>query len=125
MHRHFCDIAGHEYECSDESCGCICGIPMERGDHSDCPIELRVCPEHQGKTDGLNPEAESDTVKIDFSVLSPEPQRALPHCGCGCENADRSKIVGWCLHCDHVYVHYSPQTEARHFANNCPALLMN
>jgi hypothetical protein len=47
MHIHFCEVDGHEYECSGDSCECICGLPMEGHDHSDCPVELRPCPEHQ------------------------------------------------------------------------------
>ncbi len=119
MHRHCCDVTGHEYQCSDD-CECFCGLPMEQGDHSDCPVQLRACPEHQGKTACPISEVGSDAVASDFSILSPERQRAVPHCECGCAAADRSKMVGWCLWCDHGYVHYSRVIESRHFANNCP-----
>ncbi len=46
-HRHWCEIDGHEYECSGDSCLCICGLRMNGNDHSDCPVELRPCPEHE------------------------------------------------------------------------------
>jgi hypothetical protein len=45
MHRHFCDAEGHDWQCSGD-CECICGLPMEGHDHSECPVELRACPEH-------------------------------------------------------------------------------
>jgi len=48
-HKHYCDVAGHEWVCTDITCECICGKLMEDGDHSECPIELRACPEHQGQ----------------------------------------------------------------------------
>ena len=44
-HRHYCDFAGHDWQCS-EDCECICGLLMEGNDHSECPVELRACPEH-------------------------------------------------------------------------------
>jgi hypothetical protein len=47
MHRHWCEVRAHKYECSDGACMCPCGSPMEAGDHSDCPVELRPCPEHR------------------------------------------------------------------------------
>lgn len=34
-----------DLQCS-EGCECICGLLMEGNDHSDCPVELRACPEH-------------------------------------------------------------------------------
>jgi len=58
-HRHFCDVAGHWWECNGKAmrsgdaepsiCTCIpCGRPLEGFDHSRCnaPIELLACPEH-------------------------------------------------------------------------------
>ena len=42
MHRHFCEVVGHDWQCG-EDCECICGLPMEGHDHSDCPVELRAC----------------------------------------------------------------------------------
>jgi hypothetical protein len=59
-HRHFCDVAGHEWECEGtalrplrgdtEPSVCICEIhrtPLVDGDHSGCSIELLACPEHR------------------------------------------------------------------------------
>jgi hypothetical protein len=58
-HRHFCDVAGHYWECpgkalrggDSEPSVCIslpCGRPLEGYDHSGCndPVELLACPEH-------------------------------------------------------------------------------
>ncbi len=60
-HRHFCDVAGHEWECEGtairhlagdtEPTVCMCirhRSEMEDGrDHSECSIELLACPEHR------------------------------------------------------------------------------
>lgn len=45
-HTHFCDIAGHRWQCESRDCICMCQARMEQGDHSRCPIELRACSEH-------------------------------------------------------------------------------
>lgn len=50
MHRHWCQSKAHRYQCADPACMCPCGSPLEAGDHSDCPIELRLCAEHCGPT---------------------------------------------------------------------------
>ena len=60
MHIHFCDVAGHEWECEGtalrplagdtEASVCMCirhRTPMEEGNHSECSIELLACPEHR------------------------------------------------------------------------------
>jgi hypothetical protein len=49
-----------------------------------------------------------------------ERESALPHCECECSETESSKVVGWCFHCDHVYVNYSPEIQDRHFAHYCP-----
>jgi len=46
-HKHYCGVEGHEWQCDDGTCVCICGDLMEEGDHSECFVELRECPEHQ------------------------------------------------------------------------------
>ena len=114
-HRHYCDFAGHDWKCAAD-CECICGLPMEGNDHSDCPVELRACPEH----------ADEQQRSIE-EAMSSEPDPALvqkwrerPSCECGCVETESSEVVGWCLHCDHVYVNYSSKIEAQHFADDCP-----
>jgi len=93
---------------------------MEGHNHSDCPIELRDCPEHPADQERPMAEVESDAVEIDFSILSPERQRSRPHCECGCADLAPVTGVGFCLWCDHVYADYSPEIQARHFADHCP-----
>jgi len=44
-----------------------------------------------------------------------------PHCECGYAETESSAVIGWCLHCDHVYVSYGPEIADIHFADNCPA----
>jgi hypothetical protein len=59
-HQHFCDVAGHWWQCEGTAlrlgdtvpsvCACLpCGLPLEGFDHSEChdPVELIACPEHQ------------------------------------------------------------------------------
>lgn len=119
-HRHWCAVEAHYYDCA-EDCICICGVPMNGNDHSECPVELRECPEHAFQQGQQVPEAAlpEDVVEIKFPAdwgLS-----AQPSCGCGCSEVDAAEVIGWCLHCDHVYAKYSPEIENRHFANHCPA----
>jgi len=60
VHKHFCDVEGHEWECEGSAirhlrgdteptvCMCIRHlVPMEVGDHSERSIELLACPEHR------------------------------------------------------------------------------
>ena len=59
-HRHFCDFAGHWWDCNGTAlrsgetepsvCLCVaCGRPLEGFEHGECdaPVELVVCPEHR------------------------------------------------------------------------------
>lgn len=117
-HRHWCYVVGHDYQCA-EDCECICGLPMNGNDHSDCPVELRPCPEHKDeKEQPISEEASPEgLVEIKFP---PDLHVPRSHCECGCADTDASEVVGWCLHCDHVYAPYTPQIENRHFALHCP-----
>jgi hypothetical protein len=119
MHQHFCDVTGHEYECGD-GCDCICGLPMEQGDHSECPVELRPCPEHKDETEQEMTAIESTAVEIDFTSLCEKREHPRLQCQCGCADADPDKVVGWCLWCGHGYVEYNPEIEDHHFAYHCP-----
>ena len=114
-HRHYCDFAGHHWQCAGD-CECICGVAMEGNDHSECRVELRACPEHAAEQERSIAEAMSSDP--DPAFVQKRQQRL--HCACGCAEAELSNVVGWCLHCDHVYVNYSPEIEARHFAADCP-----
>src|ERR1700682_639437 len=98
-HRHFCDFAGHPWECSNSACECFDhGVSMEHGDHSQCRIELRSCPQH--KDEAARSISEAKAQKPDPSSIQRLQQR--PHCECGCAEAE-SRIVGLCLWCDHIY----------------------
>jgi hypothetical protein len=116
LHQHFCYVGGHDFECS-EDCECICGQPMNGNDHTDCPVELRPCPQHKSEQKILEEPAPEGVVEIN---LPSDSQRAALHCECGCSGVDAAEIVGWCLHCDHVYATYNPEIENRHFAYHCP-----
>jgi hypothetical protein len=61
-----------------------------------------------------SPEAEAESKRL------PEQWEAAPHCECGCASNGPGDVVGWCLHCDHTYAHYSPAIENQHFAHHCP-----
>ena len=119
MHMHYCDVAGHEWQCGG-NCDCICGLPMEQGNHSDCPVELRACPEHKDETDQQMTAIESTAVEIDFTSLCEKREQPRLHCQCGCADIVPGTAVGFCLWCDHGYVEYSPEIENRHFAFHCP-----
>jgi hypothetical protein len=89
---------------------------MEGNDHGECPVELRGCLEHAAEQQRSMAEA-----------MSSEPDPAFvqrwherPSCECGCAEAESNEVVGWCLHCTHVYVDYNPEIEGMHFANYCP-----
>jgi hypothetical protein len=57
-HQHFCDVAGHWWDCEGAAlrlgdkepsvCMCLkCGVPLESGDRSHDYAELLACPEHR------------------------------------------------------------------------------
>jgi len=117
-HTHWCGEYGHEYECSGD-CLCICGQPMNGNDHSDCPIELRPCAEHKDEQKESMSEEALPAGLVELTFPADWQHAALPHCQCGCSDTDFAKIVGWCLHCQHIYANYTPEIENRHFANDC------
>ena len=80
-HQHYCDVAGHYWECEGKAlrsadteptvCICLpCGRPLEGFDHSGCddPIELLACPEHRSADEAIStsrqakPDREPDAV---------------------------------------------------------------
>jgi hypothetical protein len=118
MHRHYCTTVGHDWQCIG-TCECICNLPMEGHDHSECPVELRSCPDHAAEEEAQIFEATSDADSLPETTLD-EPQGPVPHCQCGCADIDAIQIVGWCLWCDHVYSLWSPQIQDEHSAHYCP-----
>jgi hypothetical protein len=119
MHIHYCEAYGHEYPCA-EDCECICGLSMNGNDHSGFPVELRPCPEHRAEWERQVADAMSRERQAETEPLCETQDAARPHCECGCSETDPGKVVGWCLHCDHVYANYTPELASRHFANDCP-----
>jgi hypothetical protein len=91
--RHYCDYSGHDWQGS-ENCKCIYGVPAQGHDHSDCPVELRACPEHAPKQQRSM--TETMTYEPDAAFVQKWPER--PHCECGYAEADPSEFVGWCRH---------------------------
>jgi hypothetical protein len=82
---------------------------MEQGDHSECPIELRACPEH---LDGLQPGEVAGGVPISF------PEDTADKIKRAVEQGDSYAAV--CFWCGHGYGRYTRKIEAEHFAQHCP-----
>ncbi len=120
-HRHYCPVEGHDWYCDSQECECICGFIMEGHDHADCPVELRACPgEHeaaqrQSTAEAISQESDPESIQKWRERLS-----ARPRCECGCVEAADSKIVGFCMWCDHTYAAYNSEIEDLHFAKHCP-----
>jgi len=118
-HRHWCAVEAHHYDCA-EDCECICGLPMNGNDHSECPVELRSCPEHKFQQGQDMPEEALPESAVEIKFPADWRHTAQPSCGCGCSEVDAAEVVGWCLWCDHVYAKWSPVIQDRHFASHCP-----
>ena len=116
-HKHYCDAEGHEWQCTDSTCECVCDLLMEQGNHSECPIELRACPEHQ---DVQLPESADDELTPNYFKAAAHGAAQRPHCKCGCAAAHPEAIVGSCVWCSHVYDSYNTKIEAQHFSDFCP-----
>jgi len=94
----------------------MCGELMESGaDHSECFVEMRDCPEHQGQL----PESADDELSPNYFKAAANGAAERPHCQCGCADAKREEVVGSCVWCSHVYVSFNAMTEAQHFSNFC------
>jgi hypothetical protein len=139
MHRHSCDYAGHYWQCEGTAlrpdagdtrpsvCMCMtCKIRMEEGDHSECSVELLVCPEHQ--QDALTRATESKKPDRLGDELVPETDRETmqklslpPDCDKKSASALKrlEKYAAACLWCSHGYEEYSPKLEDEHFAYHC------
>ena len=110
-HKHWCDVAGHEWECdgtavrrfTDQPTICMCfdhGVPMEHGDHSACTIELLPCSAHKDALTTI-PDVASQpmedyvnegSVPIQFPVNLEEMLDAW------IESSEPN--IGWCLMCN-------------------------
>jgi hypothetical protein len=87
---------------------------MEEGDHTECAIELRDCPEHHRQVPVLSDEELSDIL----GHLTSDSGK--PRCKCGCADAHPEDFVGSCLWCTHHYTSYNTKIEAQHFLYFCP-----
>ena len=114
-HKHYCGVEGHEWQCSDSTCECVCDLLMEQGDHTECPVELRDCPEHFEQ----NPEPSDDDLTPNYFLQAAAHGAERPRCECGCAAAHHEDVVGYCVWCSHVYVSYDTKVEAQHFSSFC------
>ncbi len=103
-HRHFCDHAGHFWDCNGtalrslagdtEPSVCTCSdhqVSMEDGDHSQCTVELLACPEHrdeQLREMGYEPGTSNMPPPMDEADA------------CVFTDSDGKPTVGFCLWCD-------------------------
>ena len=103
-HRHFCNFAGHEWECEGTAlrllagdtnpsvCTCLThGVPMEDGDHSACSIELLACAEH----------FDEYMLAMGYAPGSPVPSPSRDdQPSTMFQDEDSNRIVGFCLWCN-------------------------
>ena len=107
-HRHYCDYAGHDWQCDKTVCVCFDhDVPMEDGDHSQCTIELRACPEHReaqlremGLVPGVDnmPQFEGAAEATTF------------------KDKDGRPIAGFCIWCGHRYYQWSYEAQDAHLS---------
>ena len=124
MHQHFCDFAGHYWECqgtalrwiagNTEPTVCTClshgGISMEVGDHSECSIELLACPVHrddQMRAMGYEP------GQAVAPPTEPTEESSM------FRDAEGNKTFGFCLWCGCDF--YSMADDEAHIADEMAA----
>ena len=118
-HYHFCDYAGHYWECAGtalrplagdtEPSVCMCPMHQEAladGDHSECSVELLACPEHR------------DAQLREMGILD---KSDLPKSQVGAESTifkddNGNPIVGFCLLCNKDF--YSMEEANAHDADD-------
>jgi len=120
MHRHYCPVEGHDWQCGGQECECVCGFLMEGHDHTECPVELRACPDHAVEEQKAIDEAMSHEPDPESIQKWHERLSARPHCECGCAETQTMKITGFCLWCDHTYAEFTPKIQDLHLAKQCP-----
>ena len=118
MHKHWCEVEGHWFDCA-EACVCECGLPMNGHDHSGCPVELRPCADHKAHQEQRLAEAAANSGVAAVEVGDDEEGGSIPYCECGCADVDPDAVIGYCMWCDHVYTAGTAGTEDDHFANHC------
>jgi hypothetical protein len=113
-HRHYCEVTGHDWQCSSPECECICGSRMEEGDHCECPVELRPCAEHE---EDWKQGFEQLKGTIFEPMIGFPPHVEIPQCQCGCAGVQGEAFCVWC---SHEYAEYTAEAENQHFAHHCP-----
>lgn len=105
-HRHFCEFAGHYWDCSgdavrlfeSEPSVCMCiqhRVPMDEGDHSSCPVELLSCSEHRAD------QMRAMGYDADYTVTVQSEQAAPTF-----RDAHGNPIVGFCIWCGRDFYTY-------------------
>jgi hypothetical protein len=122
-HRHFCDFAGHYWECegtatrlfAPEPSICMClnhGVPMSVGQHCECSVELLSCPEHRAD--------QMRAMGYEPGQVPAQPPAADAEESSMFKDADGNPIVGFCLWCNRDF--YSMEEVEAHNADgmaNC------
>jgi hypothetical protein len=119
-HRCFCDRCGDEWECEcvamhefvpEKYSVCICKtchLPMNEGDHLNCPLQSVTCSEHLLQST----KEDAGGVPITFPPdVDEKAERAFQRF---------ETYEAACLWCGHGYDKYSPKAEDEHFAFHCP-----
>jgi hypothetical protein len=121
-HQHFCDFAGHYWECGgnavrlfakdSEPTPCMClrhQVSMEDGDHSKCPVELLACSEH--REEQIRQMGQSSTSDLPHSEDGTESSMFI--------DRDGNPIVGFCVWCNKDF--YSMSEVEEHNADDSKA----
>jgi len=122
-HRHFCDFAGHYWDCEGTATRlfapkpsvCMCmghGVPMEEGDHSECSVELLSCPEH--RADQMRAMGHEPGYTIERPPEDAEGSSMF-------KDAEGNPTIGFCIWCGKDY--YTMDDVGVHNADemaNCP-----
>ena len=66
---------------------------MNGNDHTDCPVELRACPEHENQPIAEGRPLPEGVVEIKFPA--DWRHETQPSCECGCSEIDAAEGVGW------------------------------
>lgn len=114
-HRHFCDFAGHDWDCKGsatrllaaEPTLCMClnhGVPMEKGDHSACSVELLSCPDHR-----------DDQMR----AMGYEPGHIIEQPSPMFRDEEGNQIIGFCLWCNKEF--YTMEEHEAYIAGNMAA----
>lgn len=93
------DNAQRVLVCPEDNVCLGCDLPMYTHDYQQC----------------MNSSRRRAPTTIQY-----EPPSPVPHCECGCADADPDNVTAWCMWCAHVYVEYNSMTEDQHFAHHCP-----